>query len=105
MVPPDEISDHAPVAFPVTHKPQLPADQRPIPRFVVDHTRFPEIFNNLVDALELHKLSVPLRLKQFKELMRDASWITRDQIVASAAGSAPHEGNPLCICSVSDLAQ
>ena len=78
------ISDHAPVAFHFAAKPQLPPDQRPIPRYVIDHPRFPKILENLTNASNIDELSVPLRLKEFKVLMREASRITRDEVLAGA---------------------
>ncbi len=79
------LSDHAPVSFDFSVKPQLPVDQRPIPRFVVDHPRFPIILDMLIKEKEtdLRSLSVPLRLKMFKTLMRLAARRARDEILAN----------------------
>ena len=79
------LSDHGPVAIEMTIKPQLPADQRPIPRFVIDHPRFPAILDKLVNAASIDQLSVPLKLKEYKALMREAARTTRDEILANAS--------------------
>ena len=76
------LSDHAPVAFKFSTRCQLPDDQRPIPKFVVDHPRFPEILSSLVETSHLHELSVPDRLSEFKSLMRNAARLTRNEILA-----------------------
>ena len=76
------ISDHAPVAFQFSTRCQLPADQRPVPKFVVDHPRFSEILNSLVSASRLGVMFVPDRFSEFKSLMRSAARLTRDEILA-----------------------
>ena len=77
---------HAPVGCTFSAKPQLPVDQRPIPRHVLDHHhRFPTVLNNLRIAAQLDSLSVPLQLQEFKLLIREAARITRDEILASVA--------------------
>jgi hypothetical protein len=76
------LSDHVPVAFCFTYKYQLPAEQRPIPRFVSDHPRFMEALDNLTAAFDLDALSVPLRLPMYKKLMREAARITRNELFA-----------------------
>ena len=84
-----QLSDHSPVAFVFRCKQQLPPEQRPIPRYVVDHPRFSEILSSLTGSSNWHRLSLPLRLPQFKAMIREAARLTRNEILAFSCEASP----------------
>ena len=56
--------------------------QEPIPRFIFDNPIYLEVLEDLVRAANLDALSVPLRLPKYKQLIREAARIARNETLA-----------------------
>jgi hypothetical protein len=83
-----KISDHAPVILSIAEKRRLSQDEKPIPRFVFDSPLYLESLTALVHAANLDALSVPLRLPKFKQLIREAARIARNETLSSNDSAA-----------------
>ena len=58
-------------------------DEKPIPRFIFDNPIYLEVLEDLVRAANLDALSVPLRLPKYKQLIREAARIARNETLAN----------------------
>ena len=76
-----KISDHSPVIVSLAAKRQLRSDERPIPPYVFESPLYKKVLDALVNASGLQMLSVPLRLRKFKQLIREAARIARNDVL------------------------
>ena len=74
-----DLSDHSVLKVAFSNRDPIPSDQRPISKLVVADPLYAEFFQRLVEESNLEMLAVPLRLRHFKALMREAARLVRDQ--------------------------
>ena len=72
-------SDHSVLKMAFSNCAPIPSDQRPISKLVVADPLYAEFLQRLVGDSSLEMLAVPLRLRHFKALMREAAMLVRDQ--------------------------
>ena len=89
-----DVSDHSPLCISFSKHDPVPADQRPISRHVVADPRYADYLEKLVAASNLDALAVPIRLQQFKLLMREAARLVRDE------HSSNFTNNPVALSSM-----
>ena len=83
-----KISDHAPAILNISEKKYLKQEELPIPRFVFNSPLYSETLDALVRAAKLDALSVPLRLQKFKQLIREAARISRNETLTTGSDKA-----------------
>lgn len=75
-------SDHAPLSFAATPKRRLEKSVRPVPRWIAEHPKFGECFNELVPNTNLEKLSPFDALDAIKPIMRRASKVAMREVLS-----------------------
>jgi len=73
-----DLSDHSVLKVAFSNRDPIPSDQRPISKLVVADPLYAELLQRLVEESYLEMLAVPLRLRHFKALMREAARLVRD---------------------------
>ena len=81
------ISDHSPVRVSLTSSAPMPKQNRPIPKYVFEHSSFTEIHDQLAEAAKLDERHVVDRWQLHKIIIKEAARIVRNSVLQSEPDS------------------